>query len=310
MKWGGQKLDWPCTQHGSREISWKDQYSRRGQRKMMKKTNVVVIAALCEHGSLGLAGLQTGGDANSIFNPQRKSVCAVDRRDISTFEGCGASCSIKKKKSQMTAVDEKWWRRSWRYINDDMGRPALSSLLPSKCQDFFFLFTPKRDKSVNIWIHGCTGQWRENNQFSSWAGFIDKFSANQNMHGHWLLAFQMGGGGGEGCSAACLIGYLQTWLHSCSHELPFTLRGSAVKYCRLNCQKAKHPLAFWPQHSTSIKLVLMFCRKGSSLMLQYLTFKGLSEILAIGELMLIMRKTAAKTTPKKSTWTSRWRRMK
>lgn len=65
---------------------------------MMKKTNVVVIAALCEHGSLGLAGLQTGGDANSIFNPQRKSVCAVDRRDISTFEGCGASCSIKKKK--------------------------------------------------------------------------------------------------------------------------------------------------------------------------------------------------------------------
>lgn len=51
---------------------------------MMKKTNVVVIAALCEHGSLALAGLQTGGDANSIFNPQRKSVCAVDRRDIST----------------------------------------------------------------------------------------------------------------------------------------------------------------------------------------------------------------------------------
>lgn len=35
-------------------------------------------------------------------------------------------------------------------------------------------------------------------------------------------------------------------------------------------------------------------------MLQYLTFKDLSEILSIGELMLIMRKTAAKTTPKKA----------
>lgn len=47
MKWGGQRLDWPSTQRGSPEISWKDQYSRRGQRKMMKKTNVDVRAALC-----------------------------------------------------------------------------------------------------------------------------------------------------------------------------------------------------------------------------------------------------------------------
>lgn len=64
------------------------------------------------------------------------------------FEG-----SIKK--SQKTAVDGKYDRWRWRYINDEMG--SATRHLPSK-----------RIKE-SIWMHGCTGQWRENNQFSSWA---------------------------------------------------------------------------------------------------------------------------------------------
>lgn len=153
MKWGGQKLDWPCTQHGSREISWKDQYSRRGQRKMMKKTNVVVIAALCEHGSLALAGLQTGGDANSIFNPQRKSVCAVDRRDISTWRLWSLMQYQKKKitddSCRRKTVEEVMKKHKWRY-----GEAGPEQSFAIKMSRLFFFFLPQRE--INQWTFECT----------------------------------------------------------------------------------------------------------------------------------------------------------
>lgn len=48
---------------------------------MMKETNVDVRAALCLHGSLGLAGLQTGGDAKA-FLIHKGRVCVLLTKQI------------------------------------------------------------------------------------------------------------------------------------------------------------------------------------------------------------------------------------
>lgn len=134
---------------------------------------------------------------------------------------------------------------------------------------FFFLFTPKRDKSVvNIWMHGCTGQWSENNQFSSWAFLLTNSQRIQRctISDYWLFSWGWEGG----CSpshrqSSNMTPFMFTWVALHSEWL-------SCEILQIELAKGKTPSSVLAtRRPTSIRLVLMFWAKGSSFMLQYLT---------------------------------------
>lgn len=157
---------------------------------------------------------------------------------------------------------------------------------------YFFLLTPKRDKSVvNIWMHGCTGHWRENNQFSPWAVLLTNSQQIKRctITYYWLFS----GVGQGGCSPS----------HRLSSNMPpFMFTWVALHSVWLSCEILQIELAkgktassvLATRRSASIWPVLMFCTKGSSVMLQYLAYKGLIDFSDIWGIFWLWEKHLAK----------------
>lgn len=144
-------------------------------------------------------------------------------------------------------------------------------------------------------MHGCTGQWMENNQFSSWAVLLTNSQQVKRctITYYWLFSWVWKSGFSPSHRLPSnMPPFMFTWLtlHS---EWP------SSKILQIELAKGKTPSSVLAtRSSTLIWLLLMFCTKGSSVMLQYLTYKGLADVWRSGNI-LTMRETSGKTTTTK-----------
>lgn len=112
-----------------------------------------------------------------------------------------------------------------------------------------FIAKKKNKLVVYLWCSAAPASWGKSILIHSWVYWriTDKSSSNQNIHGHWILAF-------EAVRKKILISYV------------FVHRSTSERTAWLSCEiilirrpKAKQPLAYWPQLWTNINWILMFC---------------------------------------------------
>lgn len=162
----------------------------------------------------------------------------------------------------------------WRSVNDDQTSPTQIDVLCH--QNFNKFITQRKDKLVGSHLTAqllSSVKWG-GDQFSSWAGFIDKFSSNQNMHAHWLLALRTERGKKKPRRVSAAI-FEHDFITS--HELQ--VQHCAAQLWNISDWIAKRLNSLWHfGHNTelSIRPVLMCRATGSSLTRQHLTFKDLN----------------------------------
>lgn len=178
----------------------------------------------------------------TVFLIHRGGVSVLWTEDIFPHLKAVDIHAVSKKKSQMTVVDGKWWRWRWRYINDDMGRPGPNQSFAIKIWRVFFFFLPQRE--INQWTFRCTAAPANEGRIIDSHLELVLLTISQQIktctvtdywHFRWVVERE------QGCSAARLIGYLQAWLHSCSHELPLNSKWLSCEILQIELPKGKTP---------------------------------------------------------------------